>query len=64
MNLMHNQIADSIGSICVSVYKQIHSQVDERVLTCVQICIDSEDFQKCMLVGDAVRKQIRDQFKM
>jgi hypothetical protein len=31
MNLIHDQIADSIGSMCASVYKQVRSQTNESV---------------------------------
>jgi hypothetical protein len=74
MKLIHNQIADSIGSIQHSINKQIQSKVSNRVLTFVRICINTEDLQKwgqrfdfdylCILLRNATKEQIRDQFSV
>jgi hypothetical protein len=63
MKLIRDQIADEIELVWnSSIGKQVHSQVDNLVLTCVQICIDSEDFQKCILLRNATKEQIQEQF--
>jgi hypothetical protein len=65
MKLIRGLIANKISSVRQLIVERVRLEVDERVgLTYVQICIDLGDFQKCILVGDAVREQIRDQFSV